>query len=67
MKKVLVTLIALSLPAFALADETKGFYVQADAGHATVNWVAHQLKALASYFCRLRFRRFPCCCRLYAL
>lgn len=36
MKKVLVTLIALSLPTFALADATKGFYVQADAGHATV-------------------------------
>ena len=36
MKKVLVTLIALSLPTFALADATKGFYIQADAGHATV-------------------------------
>ena len=29
MKKVLVTLIALSLPTFALADATKGFYIQA--------------------------------------
>ncbi|HHX2503549.1 opacity family porin [Neisseria mucosa] len=37
MKKVLVTLIALSLPTFALADATKGFYVQADAGYASVN------------------------------
>lgn len=36
MKKVLVTLIALSLPTFALADATKGFYVQADAGYSTV-------------------------------
>ena len=36
MKKALVTLIALSLPTFALADANKGFYVQADAGHATV-------------------------------
>ena len=37
MKKVLVTLIALSLPTFALADATKGFYVQADAGHSTIS------------------------------
>ena len=35
MKKVLVILIALSLPTFALADATKGFYVQADAGYAS--------------------------------
>ena len=41
MKKVLVTLIALSLPTFALADATKGFYVQADAGHATVKQKAN--------------------------
>ena len=37
MKKILVTLIALSLPTFALADATKGFYVQADAGHSTIS------------------------------
>ena len=41
MKKVLVTLIALSLPTFSLADATKGFYVQADAGHATVKQKAN--------------------------
>ena len=41
MKKALVTLIALSLPTFALADATKGFYVQADAGHATVKQKAN--------------------------
>lgn len=41
MKKVMVTLIALSLPTFALADATKGFYVQADAGHATVKQKAN--------------------------
>ena len=50
MKKVLVTLIALSLPAFALADETKGFYVQADAGHATVKLGGASIKALALVF-----------------
>lgn len=37
MKKVLVTLIALSLPAVALADSNRGVYVQADAGYASVN------------------------------
>ena len=37
MKKILATLIALSLPTFALADATKGFYVQADAGHSTIS------------------------------
>ena len=47
MKKVLVTLIALSLPAFALADETKGFYVQADAGHATVKLGGASIKGFS--------------------
>ena len=36
MKKVLATLVALSLPAVALADDNRGFYVQGDLGHSTV-------------------------------
>ncbi|OAM28416.1 MULTISPECIES: opacity family porin [Eikenella] len=36
MKKVLATLLVLSLPAVALADDNRGFYVQADLGHARV-------------------------------
>ena len=36
MKKILTTLVALSLPAVALADEHRGFYIQGDAGHASV-------------------------------
>lgn len=34
MKKALATLIALALPAAALAEGASGFYVQADAAHA---------------------------------
>ncbi|MFQ3070853.1 opacity family porin [Neisseria polysaccharea] len=36
MKKVLITLVALSLPAVALADDNRGFYVQGDVGHSTL-------------------------------
>ncbi|MFQ3038357.1 opacity family porin [Neisseria cinerea] len=36
MKKVLATLVALSLPAIALADDNRGFYVQGDLGHSTL-------------------------------
>ena len=36
MKKVLATLVALSLPAVALADDNRGFYVQGDVGHSTL-------------------------------
>lgn len=36
MKKVLATLVALSLPAVALADDNRGFYVQGDLGHSTL-------------------------------
>ncbi|MGI3295315.1 opacity family porin [Neisseria sp. SLRRB23] len=36
MKKVLATLVALSLPAIALADDNRGFYVQGDIGHSTL-------------------------------
>lgn len=36
MKKVLATLVALSLPAIALADEHRGFYIQGDVGHSTL-------------------------------
>ena len=36
MKKVLATLVALSLPAVALADDNRGFYVQGDLGHSTI-------------------------------
>lgn len=36
MKKVLATLVALSLPAIALADEHRGFYIQGDVGHTSV-------------------------------
>ncbi|WP_308018962.1 opacity family porin [Neisseria cinerea] len=36
MKKVLATLVALSLPAVVLADDNCGFYVQGDLGHSTL-------------------------------
>ncbi len=36
MKKVLATLVALSLPAIVLADNNRGFYVQGDVGHSTL-------------------------------
>ena len=36
MKKVLATLVALSLPAVALADDSRGFYIQGDLGHSTL-------------------------------
>ena len=36
MKKVLATLVALSLPAVVLADDNRGFYVQGDLGHSTI-------------------------------
>lgn len=36
MKKILTTLIALAIPAAALADDSKGFYIQGDAGYAVV-------------------------------
>ena len=36
MKKVLATLVALSLPAVVLADDNRGFYVQGDLGYSTL-------------------------------
>ena len=36
MKKILATLVALSLPAVALADDNRGFYVQGDVGHSAL-------------------------------
>ena len=36
MKKVLATLVALSLPAVVLADDNRGFYVQGDLSHSTL-------------------------------
>ena len=36
MKKILATLVALSLPAVTLADDNRGFYVQGDVGHSTL-------------------------------
>ena len=36
MKKVLATLVALSLSAVVLADDNRGFYVQGDVGHSTL-------------------------------
>ena len=36
MKKILATLVALSLPAIVLADDNRGFYVQGDVGHSTL-------------------------------
>ena len=36
MKKVLATLVALSLPAVVLADDNRSFYVQGDLGHSTL-------------------------------
>ena len=36
MKKILATLVALSLPAIVLADNNRGFYVQGDVGHSTL-------------------------------
>ena len=36
MKKFLATLLVLSLPAAALADDNRGFYVQGDLGYARV-------------------------------
>jgi hypothetical protein len=36
MKKVLATLLALSLPAVVLADDNRGFYVQGELGYARV-------------------------------
>ena len=36
MKKVLTALVALSVSTVALADDSRGFYVQGDVGHSTV-------------------------------
>ena len=36
MKKVLTALVALSISTVALADDSRGFYVQGDVGHSTV-------------------------------
>ena len=49
MKKILATLIALSLPTFALADATKGFYVQADAGYRYNYWGKFEETKLQSH------------------
>ena len=50
MKKVLATLVALSLPAVALADEHRGFYIQGDAGHASVKGKAYGESVTAKGF-----------------
>ena len=72
MKKVLATLVALSLPAVALADEHRGFYIQGDAGHASVKGKAYGESVTAKGFKpapvrRLRLWRFPCGSRLHPL
>jgi len=36
MKKILTTLIALSISTVALADDSRGFYIQGDLGHSTL-------------------------------
>ena len=36
MKKILTTLIALSISTVALADDSHGFYIQGDLGHSTL-------------------------------
>ena len=50
MKKILTTLVALSLPAVALADEHRGFYIQGDAGHASVKGKAYGESVTAKGF-----------------
>ena len=50
MKKILATLVALSLPAVALADEHRGFYIQGDAGHASVKGKAYGESVTAKGF-----------------
>ena len=50
MKKILATLVALSLPVVALADEHRGFYIQGDAGHASVKGKAYGDSVTAKSF-----------------
>lgn len=50
MKKVLATLLALALPAAALADDNRGFYVQGDLGHASVKGEVYDDSATAKGF-----------------
>lgn len=50
MKKVLAVLAALTLPAAALADNSQGFYVQGDLGHASVKAKAGSAKATEKGF-----------------
>lgn len=50
MKKVLVALLALSLPAVALADDSRGFYVQGDLGHASVKGSIYENSKTAKGF-----------------
>ena len=50
MKKILATLVALSLPAVALADEHRGFYIQGDVGHASVKGKAYGESVTAKGF-----------------
>ena len=50
MKKILATLVVLSLPTVALADEHRGFYIQGDAGHASVKGKAYGESVTAKGF-----------------
>ena len=50
MKKILATLIALAVPAAALADDNQGFYIQGDLGHASVKGKVYGESATAKGF-----------------
>lgn len=50
MKKVLASLLVLALPAVALADDSRGFYVQGDLGHASVKGKVYGESATAKGF-----------------
>ena len=50
MKKILATMIALSIPAAALADDNQGFYIQGDLGHASVKGKVYGENATAKGF-----------------
>ena len=50
MKKILATILALSIPAAALADDNQGFYIQGDLGHASVKGKVYGESATAKGF-----------------
>ena len=58
MKKILATMIALSIPAAALADDNQGFYIQGVLGPASVkgkvyNRTARTFAIFGEFFCPL--------------